>query len=251
LPESQELSLERLLEDEDLGIEVLHPGGLDITRELASMCGIGKGTTVLDVATGTGEGACFLAETLRARVVGVDISEVLLQRARSKAAARDLQVDFRQGDANRLDLADDSFQVVVCECSMCLMDKQRAMREMVRVAERGGRVGMHDLCWREEPPAQIRDRLAELEGERPERLADWKSLFTSAGLVDLRTVDKSSLLRDWTESIEQALGLSGRLRLFLKVARAHGISGLLRVLESERIFRSRYLGYGIVVGTKP
>ena len=57
MPESQELSLERLLEDEDLGIEVLHPGGLDITRELASMCGIGKGTTVLDVATGTGEGA--------------------------------------------------------------------------------------------------------------------------------------------------------------------------------------------------
>ena len=47
-------SLETLIEDLDLGLEVLHPGGLEITRELAQLCRIGRGARVLDVASGTG-----------------------------------------------------------------------------------------------------------------------------------------------------------------------------------------------------
>ena len=248
---SDRASLEQLIEAEDIGIEVLHPGGLDITLELAELCGIGAGTSVLDVASGTGESACFLAERLGARVVGVDLSDALLDRARAKAARKGLAVEFKKGDAHELPFTDDSFDVVISECTICLLDKERAMPEMVRVARPGGRVGMHDVCWREGTPAALKKRLADLEGEEPETLEGWRALFAGAGLVDIRTVDRSAVIPAWTRDVKRTIGLAGQLGLFFKVARRWGLSGLRDVLESERIFRSPYTGYGIIVGTKP
>jgi SAM-dependent methyltransferase len=244
-------SLEHLLEADDLGLEVLHPGGMDITRQLADLCGIGEGTSVLDVASGTGESACFLAETLGARVVGVDLSAYLLARARRKAAARGLHIEFIRGDAHRLAFAGDAFDVVISECTTCLLDKAQAIGEMVRVAKPGGRIGIHDVCWKEDTPARTKQRLAELEGERPETLDGWRALFEHAGLTGVRTVDKSDLIPTWTKGIKRTLGVSGQMRLFLRVIRRWGVSGLRGVLESERIFGSRHTGYGIIVGTKP
>lgn len=244
-------SLEHLLETDDLGLDVLHPGGMDITRELAALCGIGEGTSVLDVASGTGESACLLSEDFGARVVGVDLSEYLLARASRKAAARRLRIEFVRGDAHRLSFAEDSFDAVISECTTCLLDKAQAIGEMVRVAKPGGHIGIHDVCWKEQTPALIKQRLAQLEGERPETLHGWKSLFERAGLTAVRTVDKSGLIPTWTKGIKRRLGVSGQTKLFLKVIRRWGVSGLLSVFESERIFRSDHTGYGIIVGTKP
>jgi SAM-dependent methyltransferase len=248
---SDKASLERLIETEDLGIEVLHPGGLDITGELAALCEIGPGTNVLDVASGSGESACFLTERLGARVVGVDISDALVARARRKAARRELAVEFRKGDAHQLDFADGTFDAVISECTTCLLDKQKALREMVRVARPGGRVGIHDVCWKERTPTALKQRLRDLEGEAPETLDGWRALFSQAGLVDIQTVDKATLIPNWTRNLARTLGLAGQLKLFLKIAKRWGLSGLRNVLESERIFRSAHTGYGIIVGTKP
>lgn len=45
-------NLESLIEEEDLGIDILHPGGFETTRRVAEMCEIEKGKKVLDVASG-------------------------------------------------------------------------------------------------------------------------------------------------------------------------------------------------------
>ena len=74
-------SLEGLVETGMLALESLHPGGLETTRQLAELCNIQRGTVVLDVASGTGETACFLARTFGARVVGVDRSGEMIRRA--------------------------------------------------------------------------------------------------------------------------------------------------------------------------
>ncbi len=56
-------SLEALIEGGGLGLDVFHPGGQAMTRELAGLTGIGPGTKVLDVAAGTGETARLFAES--------------------------------------------------------------------------------------------------------------------------------------------------------------------------------------------
>ena len=87
-PQQKPPSLENLIETLDLGEEVLHPGGLKTTRELAELCHIGNASRVLDVASGTGETACFLAETYYGQVVGIDFSEAMVQRRGKKPSEK-------------------------------------------------------------------------------------------------------------------------------------------------------------------
>jgi arsenite methyltransferase len=244
-------SLENLIEQVDVELDVLHPGGLDITRELAERCRIGHDTYVLDVAAGTGETACYLAGQLGARVVGIDASPRMVERAQRKATERALSIDFREADAMQLPFPDATFDAVISECTLCLLDKTRTLAEMVRVAKPGGYVGMHDICWRSDTPNEIKQRLAELEGERPETVDGWQHLFKTAGLADVEAIDKAALIPTWVRDIRRSLGLSGQVRIFAKVLQRWGWRGLRDVLASERIFQSRHTGYAIIVGRKP
>ena len=233
-----------------LEVEILHPGGLALAQELAELCKIQTGTEVLDVACGTGETGCFLTERFGARVVGLDWSQQMIRHAEQKVQARGLQVELRKGDAHHLPFPDASFDVVICECPLCLLDKEQVLGEMVRVVMPGGRVGMHDLCWQADAPEELQQTLAEIEGERPETLQGWQRLFGQAGLTQIGAVDKSSLIPHWMKESKKQLGLIGQLRLAWRIFRRWGICGLWRVLRTERIFSSQQLGYGIVVGTK-
>ena len=244
-------SLENFLETEDIGLEILHPGGLEVTREMAEACGIGRESRVLDVSSGTGEGACFLAERFGCSVAGIDVSQRMVDKARAKAAQRHLQVEFRQADAHRIPFEKGAFDVVVSECTLCLLDKQRAISEMVRVARPGGFVAMHDILWRHDTPEEIRQRLADLEDERPETLDGWKRLFEEAGLVDVTAVDRSAVMGQWQAEIHRQLGVLGRLRILVKLLGKWGWAGYRAVRASEQIFQSPYMGYGIFVGRKP
>lgn len=244
-------SLEHLVESEDLGLEILHPGGLEITRELAELCQVGPGTRLLDVASGTGESACYVAESFGCHVVGVDASDAMIERATKKAAARNLNIVFKRGDAHRLPFEANTFDVVISECTACLLEKETALREMVRVAKPGGYVGIHDICWRETAPESLKRRLDEIEGENPETLAGWKRLFQQSGLIELLAVDRSDLIPGWTKGIKKQLGFAGQVNIFLKVLRNWGLKGLRNVWRSQQIFQSPHTGYGIIVGRKP
>lgn len=244
-------SLERLVEGRDLGLEILHPGGLGITGELATLCQIGPDSSVLDVASGTGETACHLQETVGCQVVGVDASAFMIARAKKKARARGLTMGSSVADAHHLPFTDDTFDAVISECTLCALEKEVALREMVRVAKAGGYVGMHDLCWTQGTPPHTRDRLAELEGEQPETLECWKRLFAEAGLGRVMALDRSSLMSRWVLDLRQELGLAGQCKVFLQALRAWGISGVRRIWESVRTFQGPHAGYSLIVGHKP
>ncbi len=244
-------SLENLVETFDLGEEVLHPGGLDTTRELAKRCHIGSTTRVLDVASGTGEPLCFLAETFQCPAVAVDFSKTMVGRAQKKAQERHLAVEFQQGDAHHLPFDAGTFDVVISECTLCILDKETAIREMVRVTKSGGYVGFHDLCWKPNATERLKHRLGEIEAEYPETAEGWKRLTERAGLVDVVAVDKSMLIPQWTKDFKKRLGILGQLAAICKVLRRWGFRGLLTIKESERLFRSEHMGYCLVVGKKP
>lgn len=243
-------SLEGIVETGMLTLDSLHPGGLETTRHLAKACNIQRGAAVLDVASGTGETACFLAETFDARVYGVDRSDEMICRAGAKANARGLQVKFKKADAVDLPFDDSEFDAAICECTLCFLDKPRVLGEMVRVVRPGGCVGMHDLCWKDGASDQLKHTLAEIEGEKPETLEGWRQLFESAGLVQITAVDKSEVKLRWMQKSRKQLGLTGQLTLGLKIIRRWGVRGLWRILRSERVFSNNFLGYVLVVGTK-
>lgn len=244
-------SLKNILESEDLGLEILHPGELEITKELAELCHVGKKSKVLDVASGTGESAYYLAENFSCRVIGIDASDYMINKAIDKGKQKNLTVEFKLADAHDLPFADNTFDAVISECTTCVLDKKVAISEMVRVVKPGGYVGIHDICWKDDLPLDIRQSLEDIEGEKPETIKGWKDLFERVGLVDVEAVDKSYLMPKWIINIKSKLGVKGRFKIILKILRTWGIKGVLRIRKSEQVFQTKYVGYGIIIGRKP
>jgi arsenite methyltransferase len=114
-------------------------------RRLVELTALPRGAQVFDIATGTGWAAIAAAQHVgpTGRVLGVDLAPELLECARQKVAVAGLHhVEFREGDAERLDLGDQRFDVVLCASALFFVpDMLAALREWHRVLKPGGQVG--------------------------------------------------------------------------------------------------------------
>lgn len=109
---------------------------------LAAAAGIGPGTRVLDIGAGTGNAAIRAAE-LGADVVASDLTPELFDSGRAEAAARGVDLDWVEADAERLPFEADSFDAVVsCIGAMFAPDHRTTATEMLRVCRPGGRIAM-------------------------------------------------------------------------------------------------------------
>ena len=103
---------------------------------------IRPGSKVLDVATGTGHVALGAARRF-CDTTGVDYVPALLEVARKRAEVEGLDVTFEEGDAEALRFDDDSFDYVMSAIGVQFTaNHPKAASELVRVARRGGTVGM-------------------------------------------------------------------------------------------------------------
>src|SRR3954452_2978944 len=107
--------------------------------------GVEPGMEVLDVACGTGNATLPAART-GARVTGLDFAPGLLEIARERAADAMVEIDFVEGDAQRLPFPDASFDRVLSTFGhMFAPDHRRTADEMKRVLRPGGAIAV--ACW--------------------------------------------------------------------------------------------------------
>jgi demethylmenaquinone methyltransferase / 2-methoxy-6-polyprenyl-1,4-benzoquinol methylase len=123
----------------------------------ADLAGIGRGSRVLDVATGTGDLALELARRVgpRGEVVGSDFAEAMLDRARAKAARAEdgARPRFEWADAMRLPYPADSFDAATVGFgARNFEDLARGLSEMARVVRPGGRVVVLEITNPTRPP---------------------------------------------------------------------------------------------------
>jgi SAM-dependent methyltransferase len=105
--------------------------------------GLEPGSDLLDVGTGTGGNVAIPAAQRGARVVGLDVTPELFERARDRADEAGVEVEWIEGDAQDLPFEDASFDRVISTFgAMFAPDHARAAAELVRVCRPGGRIAM-------------------------------------------------------------------------------------------------------------
>ena len=113
-----------------------------VGEDLCEALDVRSGQCVLDVAAGNGN-ASLAAARRWCEVTATDYVPELLQRARERAGADRLAIEFREADAENLAFEDESFDVVMSTFGvMFTPDQDRAAAELLRVCRRGGKIGL-------------------------------------------------------------------------------------------------------------
>ncbi|UPV73081.1 arsenite methyltransferase [Halorussus limi] len=167
-----------------------------------------EGDTVLDLGSGGGFD-CFLAARevgSAGRVVGVDMTPEMVEKARENAETNDASnVEFRLGEIEHLPVADASVDVILSNCVVNLSpDKRRVFREAYRVLRPGGRLAVSDVVLTADLPADLRADPASVAacvgGASP--ISALEAMLTDAGFADVSIEPKAEseeFVREWDD----------------------------------------------------
>jgi len=139
---------QRLTPQQLATLDQFHTRGLAATVELANLAQITADMSVLDVGSGVGGPARFLAATCGCQVTGVDLSEPFVDAARylTERTGQSDRVSFETASALELPFDDGHFDVVLLQhVAMNISDRARLYREIRRVLKSGGRFAIFDV----------------------------------------------------------------------------------------------------------
>ena len=225
--------------------------------DFARRAGLGAGMVILDVGSGQGGPACFLARAFACRVLGVELSSVghAAAEARARQAGLGDRVKFRHGDIHTVDLPAGEFDIVLSLDVWCHIPRRAALlQRCAQLLRPGGRLAFYDqvdrrrrpaaerrhldLLWRfaglETPASYLRAvAVAGLQVVWQEATSDYAARFY-AGLVDAFLAERAAL-EAAIGSKRYAEGLD-RLRLTRQLAGA-GVIGHLGCIAQKPVDR--------------
>lgn len=125
-----------------------HIGGVAATKELVDQMDLKPAAKLLDIGSGIGGPARFVANSAGAEVTGIDLTQsyVDIATSLSKRTGMAGKTRFVQGSALDMPFADDSFDAaVILHVGMNLPDKRKLMSETARVLKPGGVFAVYDV----------------------------------------------------------------------------------------------------------
>ena len=159
-----------------------------------ALAGVRAGDVVVDLGSGAGIDAILAARAVgpTGRVVGIDMTDAMLDKARANVAAVGLaNVEFRKGFIESLPLGDGTTDVLISNCVINLSpDKPAVFAEAFRVLRPGGRLAVSDLVLARDLPPQVRNQVEAYVGcvAGAMRREDYLAAIRAAGFASVEVV---------------------------------------------------------------
>lgn len=173
-----------------------------------ALAGLREGEIVLDLGSGGGLDVFLAARKVgsKGRVIGVDMTEEMIEKARSIAGKYGYEnVEFRLGEIENLPVEDGSVDVVISNCVINLStDKGKVFREAYRALKPGGRIMISDLVTEGELPEEIRksfDAWACCVAGALER-NQYLETIRNAGFENVRIISESTYTIDVSKELK-------------------------------------------------
>ncbi len=231
----------------------LHYDGTDAVRRAVDALALTRADRVLEIGSGIGGPARFLAHTVGCHVMAVELQQDIHDIASNLTArcALDTPVDHRCGDASVIDFPPQAFDAAVTWLAVHHIPKRpQLLQRIARALRPGGRFYIEDLYERAPfSSADARDVLEVLYGVTMTGADEYAEDVRAAGFEDVRVVDMTA---GWTAFC------AGRAAAFranrARHVRVHG-EATFDALDAffttvQRLFANGSLGGLTIVATK-
>ena len=185
-----------------------HFGGLQATDVLVVKAGIRNEHHILDVCSGMGGPARYIAHTVGCKVTGIDFTESRYLSAikLTELVRLDTLVDFVHGNALEMPFDNNCFDVVIGQEAWChVPDKPRLIAECARVVKPGGVIAFTDIVRTEKlSNADMRRLRSEMTFPDLETISGYGQLLQDNGCT---LVEHDNLSQVWTRVLEERLAM--------------------------------------------
>jgi len=224
-------------------VDEFHIRGREATQELAEIAKLAPDLHVLDVGSGLGGSARYLAHEYDCRVTGIDLTEDYCRVATmlSQRLGMDNRTEFRTGSALNMPFADGTFDLAWTEhVQMNIEDKKQFYSEIFRALKPGGRMVFHDVFqgqggevhfpvpWAEEASISFLDS--------PDGMSQ---LLSTVGFSSQSWANTTDISRNWFQATSERMKNKGPLPLGLHVLMGDNardkFGNMLRNLQEDRI----------------
>ena len=164
------------------GVGGAHPGGFILTKDILSSENISSNSYVLDAGCGTGQTTAYLYQQYKAKVAGLEINPIMLDKAKSRFQTQQLPIQLIAGSVESIPFEDNTFDFVLSESVLAFVDKPKALSEFYRVLKKGGRLIANEMTinkkLRQKEELEI-IKFYDLDSLLQEK--DWNQLLAAAG----------------------------------------------------------------------
>ena len=157
-----------------------------------------EGDVVLDLGSGAGFDAFLAAQKVgkSGRVIGVDMTEEMLKKARANAKKGGYDnVEFRMGEIEKLPVEDNTVDVIISNCVINLSpDKKSVFQEAYRVLKAGGRLMVSDLVLAKDLPRELKDSVEAYVGclAGAIKKEEYLKFITISGFQEVKIISQSN-----------------------------------------------------------
>jgi arsenite methyltransferase len=239
-----------------LGIGSSHPGGFPATEKNLAELQVGSDEYVLDAGCGSGLTACHLAKNVGCKIMAVDLSPQMIEKARERAKREGVAhlVEFKVADVYNLPFSSNRFDLVMGESITVFLDKVKVYKEFLRVLKPGGRVADLEMALLYELPDNLREQMEQCfgKGTNPLPFEEWLNALRQAGF-EAAEIKNPQPLKNNSNSIVKELKKDWVLIKDL-AEKVSAQPGLLARLQKNAGFIKKntgYFGFGLVYAIKP